>query len=441
MDDIDIYSKAVKEKLEASLNWVVNNVISFETLIQLGIIIIIFLLAKIFAKNSVTWIKDKKGDSSKISLPWFNISYQEILFLFFGILFLWIATLFAQELKVSFQLLKIVASLTSAWAVIRFTSATIKSSFWARTVAITLWVLAALNIIGLLAPTIEFMDKSAVSMGDFNVSLLLVVKSIIAFVLLFWGVGFLSGILEHSFKKAYSLTPSQRVLFYKLSNIMLYAIGAIVGLNIIGLDLTALTVFSGALGFGIGFGLQKVFSNLISGIILLLDKSVKPGDVISIGDTYGWVNSLGARYVSVLTRDGKEHLIPNENLITQEVENWSYSDKKVRVRIPVGVSYSADIHKVQSLLLQAVEENERVLSNPKPVCLLTGFGDSSVDFEIRLWIDNPEDGIGNIKSQIYFRIWDLFKENDIEIPFPQRDINVKSEFFEKVNQLINQDKI
>ncbi len=153
---------------------------------------------------------------------------------------------------------------------------------------------------------------------------------------------------------------------------------------------------------------------------------VKPGDVVAIGDTYGWVNSLGARCVSVLTRDGKEHLIPNENLITQEVENWSYSDQKVRVHIEVGVSYNSDIHLVKELLLKAIEDHPRVLSDPAPVCLITGFGDSSIDHDIRAWISDPEQGVTNVKSEIYYRIWDLFKEHNIEIPFPQRDIHIKS---------------
>ncbi|MBU6475873.1 MAG: mechanosensitive ion channel, partial [Alphaproteobacteria bacterium] len=218
---------------------------------------------------------------------------------------------------------------------------------------------------------------------------------------------------------------SQRVLFFKLSNIFLYTVGGVIGMDIVGIDLTTLTMFSGALGLGIGFGLQKVFSNLMSGIILLLDKSIKPGDVISVGDTFGWVNALGARHVSVLTRDGKEHLIPNENLITQTVENWSYTDKKIRIRIPVGVSYASDMALVRKLLLQAVTEHHRILKDPAPACYMTGFGESSVNHLLLVWINDPTDGVANITSDIYYRIWDLFKEHKIELPFPQRDVHLK----------------
>jgi small-conductance mechanosensitive channel len=268
----------------------------------------------------------------------------------------------------------------------------------------------------------------------------LIIKGIFAFALLLWVVSFVSKLLETSFRKAHGLTPSQKVLFSKISTILLYIIAALLGLNIVGLDLTALAAFSGALGLGIGFGLQKVFGNLISGIILLIDKSVKPGDVIAIGDTYGWVNKLGGRCVSVLTRDGKEHLIPNENLITSEVENWSYSDEKIRLHFPIGVSYSSDVHKVKEILLTALEGNKRILALPAPVCLIHEFGESSVNFELRAWIEDPAQGISNVKSEIYFRIWDLFKENKIEIPFPQRDLNIKNDAIEKLANAIENRK-
>jgi small-conductance mechanosensitive channel len=137
------------------------------------------------------------------------------------------------------------------------------------------------------------------------------------------------------------------------------------------------------------------------------------------------VNSLGARCVSVLTRDGKEHLIPNENLITQEVENWSYSDRMIRIHIPIGVSYNSDVHLVKELLLKSLENHPRILKVPQAGCLITGFGDNSIDYELRVWISDPQSGMSNVKSDVYFSIWDAFKENGIEIPFPQRDMHVK----------------
>jgi small-conductance mechanosensitive channel len=215
-------------------------------------------------------------------------------------------------------------------------------------------------------------------------------------------------------------------LFSKLLKIVLVAIAIVVALQSVGIDLSAFTVFTGALGVGIGFGLQKTVSNLISGVMILMDKSIKPGDVIEVAGTYGWVNSLGSRYASVITRDGIEHLIPNEELITQRVSNWSFSNSEVRVKIPVGVSYNADVRKAMELCLEAAADVERVLDTPKPACLLKGFGDSAVDLELRIWINDPRNGVSNVKSQVLLGVWDRFHAHAIEIPFPQRDIHIKT---------------
>ncbi|MBC9866864.1 MAG: mechanosensitive ion channel, partial [Opitutae bacterium] len=176
----------------------------------------------------------------------------------------------------------------------------------------------------------------------------------------------------------------------------------------------------------LGFGLQKVISILISGVILLLVKSIKPGDVISLNQTYGWINKLSARYVSVITRDGLEHLIPNEDLITNRVENWSFSDPKIRLRAPIGVSYDCDLRKAQELCLEAAMACPRVLNDPAPRCHVRGFGDNWVDLELRFWIPDPSKGVTNIKSMVYLEIWDRFLQHGIEIPFPQRDLHLRS---------------
>jgi small-conductance mechanosensitive channel len=432
------YSQWLHTQSSVMYSWMVEHVLVWSTFVQLSMVLLLYVASQVLSRHSALWLENKLKDSQRKSLIRLYVSYQELFFLFYLVLFSWCAAIIAQGSGLSSGLLHIVASLTTAWAVIRFTSSTIKSPFWSRLIALTLWILAALNIVGWLGHAITIMNDAAVTVGGVRLSLLLVLKSLLAFAVLLWAIGFVSGVLERSFNKAHGLNPSQRVLFFKLSNILLYAIGCIVGLNIVGLDLTALTVFSGALGLGIGFGLQKVFSNLISGIILLLDKSVKPGDVIAIGDTYGWVNSLGARCVSVLTRDGKEHLIPNENLITQEVENWSYSDRMVRLHIPIGVSYHSDLHLVRKLLLQAVEEHPRILDTPAPNCLITGFGDNSVDHELRLWIGDPQAGVSNVRSEIYYKIWDLFKAHGVEIPFPQRDVHLKLDADDVLLELLKQ---
>ena len=190
------------------------------------------------------------------------------------------------------------------------------------------------------------------------------------------------------------------------------------------MDLTGLAFLSGAIGVGLGFGLQKVVSNLVPGVSILLDKSIKPGDVISLGETFGWINSLGARYVSVVTRDGKEYLIPNEDLITGQVVNWSHSNDFVRLDIFFGTSYTDDPHKVRALAIEAAKSVDRVLETKPPVCHIVGFGDSSVDYILRFWIEDPTGGLTNIRGNVFLALWDKFNEHDISIPFPQREVRL-----------------
>ena len=190
---------------------------------------------------------------------------------------------------------------------------------------------------------------------------------------------------------------------------MLIGLAILIAIDSVGIDLTALAVVGGAIGLGIGFGLQKVIGNLISGVILLLDKSIKPGDVIAVSGTYGWVTALGGRYVSVVTRDGVEHLIPNETLISERVENWTHTHNKTRVKLDVGVHYDTDVRRAIELCTEAAAEVDRVLDDPQSKCLLVGFGDSSVELQVRFWIADAHNGVTNMKSAVLLRIWDKFK--------------------------------
>jgi small-conductance mechanosensitive channel len=203
-------------------------------------------------------------------------------------------------------------------------------------------------------------------------------------------------------------------------------IAVVAAMSGLGIDLTAFTVFSGAVGVGVGFGLQKVVSNFISGIIILLDRSIKPGDTISLGDTFGWIRELRARFVSVVTRDGREYLIPNEDFITREVINWSFSNDLVRLDVPFGVSYESDPHQVSALAIEAAASVPRVETAHKPVCWMTAFGDSSLDFVLRFWIRDPQNGLTNIRGQVLLALWDTFQANGVQIPFPHRELIVRS---------------
>ena len=322
--------------------------------------------------------------------------------------------------------LRIGFSLLLAWIVIRMVATLVRNPPLARMLALMAWTIAALNIVNLLGPTIKLLDSIAINVGKTHLSLFLVIKGVVYLAVALWAANLLSRFIDSRLHQSNVLTPSIRVLTGKLIRFALIVSAFLVAVSTVGIDLTIFAVFSGALGVGLGFGLQKVVSNFISGIILLLDKSIKPGDVISVGETYGWVKSLNARYVSLDTRDGIEHLIPNEDLIVQRVENWSYSNNRVRLRVPVGVHYNSDVHQAMALCIEAVGEVDRLLQNPEPVCLLSGFGDSSVDLEVRAWIEDPQAGISNVKSEVLLRIWDKFHEHGIEIPFPQRDLHIKT---------------
>jgi len=277
---------------------------------------------------------------------------------------------------------------------------------------------------------LQTLDSFALSTSSFRVSLLdaLVVALVIALVI---GVSWvLTRFVRRGLARFSRLSGSQALLTEKIVTIMIWGAAFFIGIDLLGIDLTALAFFGGAFGLAIGFGLQKTFGNLIAGIILLMDKSIKPGDVIAVADmagneTFGQIRKIGIRAVSVTTRDEREYLIPNENLMINQVENWSYSSKNVRMQVDVGVSYGADMNLAEELMLKAANAAPRVLETPPPIVWMTEYGDSSVNFTIHCWIRDPEEGVGNVRSAVLKNLWWLLKEHGIEIPFPQRDINLR----------------
>ncbi|WP_370521777.1 mechanosensitive ion channel family protein [Novosphingobium sp. ERN07] len=280
-----------------------------------------------------------------------------------------------------------------------------------------------------VAEVIRLLNEIGFDIGTYHISVwgALRILIVVALVLAFARLG--SRLAKRLFRRIDSLDGAQQLLGEKLVSIAVWAIAILVGIDVLGISLTALTVFSGAFGLAIGFGLQKTFGNLIAGIILLMDRSIKPGDVIAVadgkGNSFGEVKRIGIRAVSVTTRDNREYLIPNENLMTQQVENWSYSSREVAINIPIGVAYGSDLDLVQKLLLEAISSTPRVLPFPSPGVLLSGFGPSSIDMTMVVWIDDPEGGVGNVRSDVLWRVWRLFGEHGVQIPFPQQDVNLK----------------
>jgi small-conductance mechanosensitive channel len=344
---------------------------------------------------------------------------------------LYIAAALSEVNNMPSELLVIGASLSLTVLVVIFAVSFIQSQVLSRWISKLAVLIAALHLLGWWDETLSGLESIRFGFGQNQISFLAVMKGLMFFAIFLWIARMLSSVFEKQIKAADELTPSLKVLFSKLLKISLVFIAILFGLNAIGFDMTTFALFGGAIGVGLGFGLQKVVSNFISGIILLLDRSIKPGDVIALEgptgeQTFGWVNTLGARYVSIIRRDGKEHLIPNETLITERVENWSFSNNDVRIHIPIGVSYNTDVRKARELCMEVVAEEPRIKEFPKPICHVTEFGDSSVNLEIRGWINDPVNGIGNVKSAVLMGVWDKFHEHGIEIPYPQRDLHIRS---------------
>jgi small-conductance mechanosensitive channel len=325
-------------------------------------------------------------------------------------------------------LIGLAATLAFSWAAISFVVRLIRNRPLRRFAQWGLWIFVTLNLVGLGDETVSFLDGIAIDIGEFHISMLNLLTAALFIAVVFTVARFISGFTASQIRQNEDISPSMQVLAVKAVQVIFYGTAFFMGINALGLDLTGLAVLSGAIGVGLGFGLQKVVSNLVSGVIILLDKSIKPGDVISLGETFGWINSLGARYVSVVTRDGREYLIPNEDLITGQVVNWSHSDEYVRLDIFFGTSYGCDPHLVRKLAVEAAEGVGRVLGPPKtPVCHIVGFGDSSVDYILRFWIRDPTAGLTNIRGNVYLALWDTFKANGISIPFPQREVRLLGE--------------
>ena len=420
-----LWLSAISEKkLDALTDWLLQYVLTYDHLSQVMVILCAWLIAVLIGNR----IKKRFPDQG-LGQNRFGQALAAVLPLtapFFWLFLQLISLMVAIDSEWPHDLLTIVVNLLAVWIIIQTTSSLFNNTAWIRLIAVLAWSLAALNIMDLLGPTVRLLDRMALTFGAVRISLLTVLTGLLTLALLLWGARSLSRLLEKRIRANSALSPSIQVLFIKLSKVALIAAAILIGLRIVGLDLTGFTIFTGAVGVGIGFGLQKIVSNLISGIILLLDKSIKPGDVITVGETYGWVNSLGARYTSLITQDGKEFLIPNEDLITQRVENWSFSNSTVRLKIPVSIAYSSDVRKAMNLCEEAARQTARIIQNPPPLCLLVAFGNSSLDLELRAWINDPVNGVKNVRSEILLKIWDAFHEQGINIPYPQRDIHIRS---------------
>jgi small-conductance mechanosensitive channel len=322
------------------------------------------------------------------------------------------------------RVLSSVLLLALAWLVISVVSHLLRNRLLGRLVAVFGWIYVAAAILGITDDLAAVLDSLAFQFGNNRWSLLWGLKVIFVFGVLLWIAFSLGNVLDHQIQRSDELTPSLRILVGKMLRITLLVIGVLIGLSGLDIDLTVFAVFAGALGVGLGFGLQRVVSNFISGIVILLDRSIEPGDTISLADTFGWVKELRARFVSVVTRDGREYLIPNEDFITKEVINWSYTDELVRLDVKFRASYEADPHTVRALAIEAATGVPRVVDEPSPACWLASFGEYSLEFLLRFWIKDPQRGLASIQGTVLLAVWDKLKEAGVEVPYPRREIRV-----------------
>ncbi len=414
---------------ESIQTWLVQEIITAETLINFAAIAAGLSLAWLIArplKAKVSTIIASRNLDHTVQGRFLRALEQTLTFVIAAVL-LWPVMIVFQKLGLKTHFLNLFQSLLVAWVFIRLITSVVRQTYWARLIAITAWTVAALHILSVLQPTLALLDSVAVTFGDARLSILSLFKALIILLLFMPLALSLSMFIERRISELEGLAPSVRVLLSKAITIILMVTVVLIAFSSVGIDLYAFAFIGGAVGIGIGFGLQKVVSNLVSGFVILVDRSIKPGDVVAIDDTYGQIKTMGARYVSIVTRDGSEYLVPNEDMITNRVVNWSFSTKLLRVKIGVGVAYGSDVHKVIELMIEAARKTDRVLDNPRPVCQLKNFGDHSIDMELRIWIEDPENGVANVSSAVRLAIWEAFKAHGIEIPFPQRVVHMPTE--------------
>jgi len=303
---------------------------------------------------------------------------------------------------------------------------------WETRLTLLVWLAISFQLVGWFDAIQNTLDAINLLPGKGRFTLWALLKGLVIITVFVLVTTVLARALERRIMHIESIALSTRIGITKFTYFFLVGLGVLLGVNAAGVDLTALTVLTGAVGLGLGFGLQSIASNFVSGFVLLMDKSIKPGDVISFTgmpgtstESFGWVQALRGRYVVVRDRDGVETLVPNQQLITNPVINWSYSDRKVRLKLPVRISYHDDPEQALAVLMHAAENHPRILREPPPVSRLMQFSDHGMDMELRFWIADPEAGVNNVRSDVNRAIWRLFRAAGITIPVAQREVYLR----------------
>lgn len=329
-------------------------------------------------------------------------------------------------------LLKLVSTLLVSMAVIRLAVYALRYIIapggllktLENTIAMSIWLVLALHLSGLLNDFFNVLGDVKFNIGVHSVNLLLILQALLTILVTIFFALWVSRFMENKLMNAEHIGVNMRVVMSKVLRIFLLTIAVLIALSAVGLDITFLSVFGGALGVGLGFGLQRIASNYVSGFIILLDKSMQIGDVVTIDTHYGVVSNLRTRYLVLRKLDGTEVIIPNESLIVSPVINHSSADHKARVQLPIQISYGSSLETAMKVMYEIAFRHPRVLELPLPAVQIQGFGESGIDLVLNLWIPDPEEGSASLKTEIYLEIWRAFQTNEISIPYPQREVRI-----------------
>ncbi|WP_417483984.1 mechanosensitive ion channel family protein [Maricaulis salignorans] len=432
LDDL-VPVEVLQEHLLAVWHWFLQAMLNLDIALQIGLIAAAIIPALMFGPRLRRLVEHHTASRIRTGLARRLLSAALALATPLALLMV-LATIriVLGSLDRPYGLIDAAMSLMSAWLVIRAVTLIIRSKFWSNVAFYVIWPVAALDVFGLLDDVVIQLQALAIPLGEtadgapVDLSLFDILRTVIYFAALFWLASLAGRAVNAQLEKAEEISPAFRALIAKVLGFVLPVAALLIALQLTGFNIATLAIFSGAVGIGVGLGLQKTVANFAAGFTLLADKSIKPGDALEIDGTFGWVTEMQSRYVSIRTRDGTEMLIPNERFIVEGVINWSKSDRAVRVHAPFGVSYATeDVELVQRVAIEAAQSVERVLADKTPVCNLMGYGASSVDFDLRFWITDPENGLSNIRSAVNVALWKAFKAHGIEFPFPQLDIHVK----------------
>jgi len=420
----------VSALLASAGHWISNNIFHPQGMMQVGLAGLTYFLAWIAARKIGRFLESKPQHTPPHAHFRFNPSHFALVIQFvFWLFALWFFQVLFAKLKIPAEALRVAFDLALLLLAVRFAALYIRSIFWVRVFYCTCAVVITLRIFGLWDPTVQLLASMTIDLGAIRFSVWGMIKAITVFIVL-WAAGSAANrFFAHWLSSSAHLTYSDRVLIQRTFNAAMAAIVILVSLHAAGIHMAAIAFTGGVAGIAIGMGLQKLGSNFVSGIHLLLAKPIRQGDVIVLNDTfsgarYGWVTRIGMMYVHMATRDGTEHLVPNEAFVTQRIENLSYSDKRVRLRIPFGIAYKSDLKKALALALDAARATDRVLKAPEPSCIVTDFGDSNVMFQILVWVEDPREGLGRVRSNLLLAIWESFHNNGIEFAYPQRDVHI-----------------